>query len=151
MWCPFIPPHVTASFSTGFVRRPRDPNGEPLVRLYGPPHTGRRGGTLAFNFYDASDRAIDHREVERRAAGRKISLRSGCFGNPGAGELALGLSRGELEKCFAASPRMTKEGLRSCIDPTASGAARVSLSLASNFADAHALVTLVATLTETRA
>ena len=118
----------------------KHPNGRPLVRLYGPAGTERRGGTLAFNLYDASDRIIDHREVERRATERRISLRSGCFCNPGAGELALGLSRGELEKCFAQSLRMTKEDLRLCIDPKATGAVRVSLGLASNFADARTFV-----------
>jgi molybdenum cofactor sulfurtransferase len=126
----------------------KHPNGKPLVRLYGPAHTERRGGTLAVNFYDASDRVIDHREVERRATERKISIRSGCFCNPGAGELALGLSRGELEKCFAKSPRMTRDDLRLCIDPKAAGAVRISLGLASNFADAHALVEFSASLAE---
>lgn len=125
----------------------KHPNGKPLVRLYGPPHTERRGGTLAFNFYDASDGIIDHREVERRASDRKISLRSGCFCNPGAGELALGLSRGELEKCFAKSPRMTRDDLRLCIDAKATGAVRISLGLASNFADAQAFVEFAATFT----
>jgi len=124
----------------------RHPNGKPLVRLYGPAHTERRGGTLAVNFYDASDRVIDHREVERRATERKMSIRSGCFCNPGAGELALGLSRGELEKCFAKSPRMTRDDLRLCIDPKAAGAVRISLGLASNFGDAHALVDFAASL-----
>ncbi|MEO8500231.1 MAG: aminotransferase class V-fold PLP-dependent enzyme [Vicinamibacteria bacterium] len=124
------------------------PNGRPLVRLYGPGHTDRRGGTLAFNFYDADERIIDHREVERRAGLSRISLRSGCFCNPGAGELALGLSRGELEKCFAAHSRMTREDLRLCIDPKATGAVRVSFGLASNFADAHAFVEFAATFAE---
>jgi len=123
------------------------PNGKPLVRLYGPAHTEGRGGTLAFNFYDAKERIIDHREVERRASERKISLRSGCFCNPGAGELALGLSRGEIERCFAAGPRMTREGFRLCIDPKATGAVRISLGLASNFADACALVEFAASFT----
>lgn len=123
-------------------------NGKPLVRLYGPANAERRGGTLAVNFYDASDRVIDHREVERRATDRKMSIRSGCFCNPGAGELALGLSRGELEKCFAKSPRMTRDDLRLCIDPKAAGAVRISLGLASNFADAHALVDFAASLAE---
>jgi molybdenum cofactor sulfurtransferase len=126
----------------------KHPNGRPLVRLYGPAQTEGRGGTLAVNFYDASDRVIDHREVERRATERKISIRSGCFCNPGAGELALGLSRGELEKCFAKSPRMTRDDLRLCIDPKAAGAVRISLGLVSNFADAHALVDFAASLTE---
>jgi selenocysteine lyase/cysteine desulfurase len=122
-------------------------NGKPLVRLYGPAHTERRGGTMAFNFYDHEDRIIDHREVERRANERNISLRSGCFCNPGAGELALGLSRGELEKCFAQSLRMTREDLRLCIDPKATGAVRISLGLASNFADAFAFVRFAAAFT----
>ncbi len=115
-------------------------NGRSLVRLYGPANTERRGGTLAFNFYDADESLIDHRVVEGRAADRKISLRSGCFCNPGAGELALGLSRSDLERCFAASPRMTRDDLRLCVDPKAAGAVRVSLGLASNFDDAHAFV-----------
>ena len=126
----------------------KHPNGKPLVRLYGPAYTERRGGTLAVNFYDASDRVIDHREVERQATERNISIRSGCFCNPGAGELALGLSRGELEKCFAKSPRMTRDDLRLCIDPKAAGAVRISLGLVSNFADAQALVDFAASLAE---
>lgn len=122
-------------------------NGLPLVRLYGPPHADRRGGTLAFNLYDDHGRIIDHREVERRAVSRNISLRSGCFCNPGAGELALGLSRGELEKCFAKSPRMTRDDLRLCIDPKAAGAVRISFGLASNFADAQAFLNFAAGFT----
>jgi hypothetical protein len=35
-----------------------------------------------------------------RAAARRISLRTGCFCNPGAGEAALGLDREEIERCF---------------------------------------------------
>jgi selenocysteine lyase/cysteine desulfurase len=117
------------------------PNGRPLARVYGPVTTDRRGGTLAFNFYDPAERLIDHREIERRAGARSISLRTGCFCNPGAGELALGLSRGELERCFAAQPtRMTRDDLRLCVDPKADGAVRISLGLASNFADAHAFI-----------
>ena len=116
-------------------------NGVPLVRLYGPVESEARGGTLAFNLFDAQGRALDHREVEERAARSGISLRTGCFCNPGAGELALGLSRAEIQACFQGSQnRMTYDDLRSCIDPKSAGAVRVSLGLASNFADVHALL-----------
>jgi molybdenum cofactor sulfurtransferase len=122
----------------------RHANGRPLVRLYGPANTERRGGTLALNLYDDAQRLIDHRDVERRAAKRRISLRTGCFCNPGAGELALGLSRGELDRCFSANAtRMTREDLALCVDPKAAGAVRVSLGLVSNFADAYAFVEFV--------
>ena len=57
----------------------------------------------------------------------------------GAGELALGLTRAEIEGCFAAGDsRMTYDDLRRCIDPHEAGAVRVSLGLASNFEDVFA-------------
>ena len=117
----------------------RHGNGRPLVRLYGPGTTERRGATLAMNLYDASGHVIDHASVERSAGERMISLRTGCFCNPGAGEVALGLTRPEIEHCFAAGDsRMTYDDLRRCIDPHEAGAVRVSLGLVSNFADVFA-------------
>jgi selenocysteine lyase/cysteine desulfurase len=117
----------------------RHGNGLPLVRLYGPHTTEARGGTLALNLYDAAGRVVDHQQVERTAGERGLSLRTGCFCNPGAGEMALGLTKPEIEQCFAAGEsRMTYEDLRRCIDPREAGAVRVSLGLASNFADVWA-------------
>jgi len=114
-------------------------NGRPLVRLYGPHTLERRGSTLAMNFYGAAGRVIDHQLVEGAAGERGISLRTGCFCNPGAGEVALGLTRREIEDCFGAGDsRMTYEDLRHCIDPREAGAVRVSLGLVSNFADVFA-------------
>jgi len=119
----------------------RHANGWPLIRLYGPAGIERRGGTVAINFHDRSGRFIDHRLIEERASTTGISLRAGCFCNPGAGELALGLSSGELNSCFAsAGHRMTYDEFRRCIDDKSSGAVRVSLGLVSNFADVHAFV-----------
>src|SRR5258706_1624339 len=74
----------------------RQSNGAPLVRLYGPPSTDRRGGIVTFNLYGGDGRAIDHRLVERRANAANISLRTGCFCNPGGGEIALGLTGTEV-------------------------------------------------------
>jgi selenocysteine lyase/cysteine desulfurase len=115
-------------------------NGEPLIRLYGPAATTARGATLALNFYDRVGRHLDHRLIEHQANRVGISLRTGCFCNPGAGETALGLSKGELDSCFLRSARrMTFDQFRSCIDGKSSGAVRVSLGLASNFADVRAM------------
>ena len=117
----------------------RHGNGRPLVRLYGPRSLERRGATLAMNFYDATGRVIDHQRIERTAGERGISLRTGCFCNPGAGEVALGLTRREIQDCFGAGDsRMTYEDLRRCVDPHEAGAVRVSLGLVSNFADVFA-------------
>jgi selenocysteine lyase/cysteine desulfurase len=119
----------------------RHGNGVPLLALYGPKSADRRGATLAFNFRDAQGRLVDHRQVEEVASLRRISLRTGCFCNPGAGELALGLDRDELVTCFRrAADVMTYEDFRHCIHHEGTGAVRISLGLASNLADAEAFL-----------
>jgi molybdenum cofactor sulfurtransferase len=116
----------------------RHNNGQALIRLYGPLDTYRRGGTVTVNFYDPKGRYIDHRLIEREASQANISLRTGCFCNPGGGEIAMGLSRTELVACFTQSQeRLTMDDFRLCIDGKSSGAVRISLGLASNFADVY--------------
>ena len=121
----------------------RHRTGRPLVALYGPRTSEMRGGTITMNFLDPAGSVIDHRVVEERASGRMISLRTGCFCNPGAGELALGLSKEKLVSCFLGSEdRMSYDDFRRCVDGKSSGALRVSLGMASNFADVHAFAQL---------
>lgn len=111
-------------------------NGRPLVQLYGPASTEMRGGTVTVNFYDADGKVIDHQLIEAEANREMISLRTGCFCNPGAGEMALGLSRRELVTCFGASDRsMTYDDFRLCIDGKSTGAVRVSVGIVSSFED----------------
>ncbi len=121
----------------------RQINKQPLVRLSGPPSTDRRGGTVTFNFYDANGRAIDHRFVEERANAANISLRTGCFCNPGGGEIALGITGTELSSCFRQpehQKHLTIDDFRLCIDGKSSGAVRVSLGLVSNLADVNRFI-----------
>ena len=98
----------------------RHPNGRGLVRQDGPVTWRSRGGTIAFNFCEADGSVIDHQAVEHRAGQPNIALRTGCFCNPGAGEVALGLSEDELTRCFrGAEDRMNREDLIRCIDAEA--------------------------------
>jgi len=116
----------------------RHANGTPIVRLFGPRSTERRGGIVTFNFYGSDGNAIDHRVVERVANRANISLRTGCFCNPGGGELALGLTGTELTSCFrqaAHQTHLTIDDFRACIDGKSTGAVRVSLGLVSNLDD----------------
>ena len=118
-------------------------NGAPLARIYGPRGDVRRGGTVSFNFYNADGRPIDHRDVEARANTRSISLRTGCFCNPGGGEIALGITGTELSSCFQQPEHetyLTLDDFRLCIDGKSTGAVRVSLGLASNVADVDAFI-----------
>ena len=126
----------------------RHASGRPVVHVYGPPDVEARGSSMAFNVHDARGALVDHREVEQRANAARISLRTGCFCNPGAGEVALGISGEELAGCFAHHDRMTVDAFRSCLTGKGSGAVRVSFGWASTFGDAHALVALVASFAD---
>src|SRR5690606_17854690 len=100
-------------------------NGANLVRVYGPTSTEGRGGAVTVNFYDQNGNALDHRYIEEQANQANISLRTGCFCNPGAGEVALEISRVELDVCFT-SPghenRLSIDDFRTCIDGKSTGA-----------------------------
>jgi selenocysteine lyase/cysteine desulfurase len=117
----------------------RHSNGAQVVHIYGPTTMQRRGGTITLNFYDPDGRFIDHRLVEQRANEARISLRTGCFCNPGGGELALGISAEELSTCFVGhTERLALEEFRRCIDAKSTGAVRVSVGLVTTFADVYA-------------
>ncbi|MFZ5858821.1 MAG: aminotransferase class V-fold PLP-dependent enzyme [Chloroflexota bacterium] len=117
--------------------------GAPLVRIYGPTVPEGRGGSVTLNFFDKNGNPIDHRFIESEANKVGISLRTGCFCNPGAGEVALGISRVELDVCFSQpghEQRLTVDDFRLCIDGKSSGAVRISLGMVSNFRDVQSLL-----------
>ncbi len=121
----------------------RHANGSPLVRIYGPTGTKDRGGTIALNFYDPDGKLVDHRAVESLANGFTISLRTGCFCNPGAGEIAHGLTEDELKAAFSDGDgdRMTFEQFLEALQRDgnkSAGSVRVSFGLVSTFDDAYA-------------
>jgi len=126
----------------------RHGSGTPLVHFYGPAHTGQRGGTVTFNLFDPAGRLFDYREVEAEASQVGLSLRTGCFCNPGAGEQAHGLTREDLASCFGHEERMTFEEFTRVMSGRAKGAVgavRVSVGIGSNFADVYRFVAFART------
>jgi molybdenum cofactor sulfurtransferase len=124
-------------------------NGTPLVQVYGPHNCHMRGGTIALNFLNPDGSIVDERIVEQRASKELLSLRTGCFCNPGAGEVAFHLSKEKLQGIFKDEgreilPKLYKgqEGITwdqflSNLGMQSGGAVRVSLGLATNFADVY--------------
>jgi selenocysteine lyase/cysteine desulfurase len=114
-------------------------NGAPMVRVYGPVDGPARGGTVAFNFTDDQGAVVDERVVARDASAAGISVRTGCFCNPGAGESAFGLTRRALRGTWwRRSPwrdLQTMDDYLDLIGMPSGGAVRVSLGLVSNLAD----------------
>jgi molybdenum cofactor sulfurtransferase len=114
----------------------RHSDGKPATEVYGPRTWDRRGGTIAFNFLHPSGRWIDERYVDVVAEQHNVSVRTGCFCNPGAGELAFSIGKdtligGEFDDALIVDDYIRAMGL-----PTG-GAVRVSLGLATNFADVY--------------
>jgi selenocysteine lyase/cysteine desulfurase len=109
-------------------------DGTPMTRVYGPTTTDDRGGTVAFNFLDATGKVVDERLVAAETAAAGISLRTGCFCNPGVGEDAFGLDLGALKPLRHARTDSLDEYLALIGLPSA-GAIRVSFGLASTVAD----------------
>jgi selenocysteine lyase/cysteine desulfurase len=112
----------------------RHANGRRAVEVYGPCSFDRRGATIAFNFLHPSGRWIDERFVDVVAERHNVSVRTGCFCNPGSGELAFSIDKqtligGEFDEAMIVDDYIRAMGLPS------GGAVRVSLGLATNFAD----------------
>ena len=127
----------------------RHSNGTPLVQVYGPHDCHLRGGTIALNFLNPDGAIVDERLVEQRASKELLSLRTGCFCNPGAGEVAFHLSKEKLQGIFkdegkAILPKLYRgqEGITwdqflANLGMQSGGAVRVSLGIATNFADIY--------------
>jgi selenocysteine lyase/cysteine desulfurase len=117
----------------------RHANGRHMVRIYGPASMKARGATITMNFYDPDGHLVDYRRVEELATERRISLRTGCFCNPGAGEAAEGLTEADMRAAMDAGMDMNLARFVQLMQTRggkAAGAIRISFGLASNVADA---------------
>jgi selenocysteine lyase/cysteine desulfurase len=118
----------------------RHSDGSPMVEIYGPSDARLRGGTIPFNFLDATGKRVDERIVDLESAAARISLRTGCFCNPGVGEGAFYVDVPALRPLllFARLRRGKYMGMDDMLRllglPTA-GAIRISFGLASNIKD----------------
>jgi molybdenum cofactor sulfurtransferase len=117
----------------------RHSNGNAMVRIYGPVTTQARGGTITINFYDPDGHLLDYRRVEELANKENISLRTGCFCNPGTGEIAEGLTEDDMRAGFELGSDINLQSFLKLLQARghkSAGSIRVSFGLASNFADA---------------
>ncbi|WP_307796940.1 aminotransferase class V-fold PLP-dependent enzyme [Actinomadura barringtoniae] len=120
----------------------RHRDGSPLIRVYGPADGHGRGGTVAFNVLDSRGGVVDERIVARDTAAASISVRTGCFCNPGAGEGAFHIPRRALRGSVRHGMRTLDDYLDRLGLPSG-GAIRASLGLVSNVADVEALISFL--------
>lgn len=122
----------------------RHGNGTPMARIYGPAGVEGRGATVTFNLLDPYGRVVDERLVAAEAARAGLSLRTGCFCNPGAGEGAFDIGRRQLRGSARWGVRTIDDYLRRIGLPSG-GAVRVSFGIASVLRDVQRLLDFLAT------
>lgn len=128
-----------AAWFLGEMAALRRTNGAPMVRVFGPGTMDRRGATIAFYLLDQDGVVHDVERVEELAGLDRISVRAGCFCNPGDGEIAHHIRRAEMAGCFSTPeiPVTLVDCQRLIRDATGRvpNTIRVSLGLATDFAD----------------
>ncbi len=114
-------------------------NGREVVTVFGPKNTTNRGGTIILNFCDENGKMIPWDYVEHLANEAKISLRTGCFCNPGLDEVYSCVSITETMKYFS---QMNKGGFKEVIKYMGKlrGAVRISVGIATNFKDVYSFI-----------
>ncbi|MBN2847542.1 MAG: aminotransferase class V-fold PLP-dependent enzyme, partial [Coriobacteriia bacterium] len=126
----------------------RHTGGAPLVRIFGPETTDARGATIAFYLLDPDGEVYDVERVERLAGAEGISLRTGCFCNPGDGEVAHEITPDEMATCFDTPgvPVTLGDCQRIIHDHTGKvpNTIRVSFGISSDFGDAWRFMRFVA-------
>lgn len=124
----------------------RHSNGHSMVRVYGPTGMIARGGTVTMNFYDPDGHLLDYRRIEELAGDEGISLRTGCFCNPGAGETAENLTAEDMEAGLAQGGNITLPLFLQVIQHRggkSAGAVRISLGYTSNYSDVQRFLEFV--------
>ena len=148
---PRIRRHVSALASrlVSHLRSLTHDDGAPLVRVYGPRDRYDCGGTVAFNILDRMGDAVPYELVEDRARTAGVSVRGGCFCNPGASEAAFGFVPDRTAACIAETRRAGwslsdfARRMRECGGAHAIGAVRASFGVASNDQDLERLIDVV--------
>jgi molybdenum cofactor sulfurtransferase len=113
----------------------RHRDGAPLLRLYGPADDVDRGVTVPFNVLDPAGQVVGFWEVEAAAAARRISVRTGCFCNPGASEAARGITADDMAHVFELGHPPSVAELGAIMPGKALGAVRASVGIATTERD----------------
>ncbi|MFC7308229.1 aminotransferase class V-fold PLP-dependent enzyme [Streptomyces monticola] len=123
------------------------PGGEPAVRLLGPRDTLDRGPTVAFHLLRPDGTPIDERVCQDAATAAGVSVRTGCFCNPGVAEHAHSLTPGLVQRALARGAPATIDDYLRLLRVPVQGAVRVSLGIANDTTDVDRALQVYADLT----
>ena len=124
-------------------------NGQRMVQVLGPADNVDRGGTVTVLLFDPDGVPYPGARIEEVAADENLSVRTGCFCNPGAGEAAMEFDADFMAQWFNGPLDIGFQELvtevRNLTGKEVS-AVRVSVGIATNFADVYFLMRFLETL-----
>ena len=127
-------------------------NGTPIVRMFGPNDTSKRGGTVILNFLDKEGNTFPFEWIEAQANKKLISIRSGCFCNPGIDETNNCISNEEMSLYYTSRKETEFDSSTNFLTYMSKmigrmrGATRVSFGLATTTKDIETFVKFVSQL-----
>jgi molybdenum cofactor sulfurtransferase len=124
------------------VKSLKHSNGTRQLNIYGPDNRENCGGTIIMNFHNPDGSKIWFEKIEEITNSKKISVRTGCFCNPGLDEINHHLTTDELSNCYAEANKDTITALRDSLEKMR-GAIRVSVGLATNQKDLDTFISFV--------
>lgn len=117
-------------------------NDMPVTRLFGPKDMQSKGATFILNFTDVNGVVYPYRQVEELANKENISLRTGCFCNPGLDEINSCITTESLGRYFTTRDSGNEHDMIPFLGKMR-GAVRISLGLATNKADLDRFIAFV--------
>ncbi len=124
-------------------------NGLPVVRMFGPMNTENRGGTVILNFQDTEGNTFPFDWIEEQANKQLISIRSGCFCNPGIDETNHCVSNEEMAQYYTSRKEKEFDSTTGYLRYMSKmigrmrGATRVSFGIATTTKDIETFVNFV--------
>ena len=127
----------------------RHSNGRPMTRIHGPTDVTMRGGTISTSWYDPTGVPIFGQLMERLAGAAGISIRTGCFCNPGSGETTFQLPQARMQEFFSREEGMQFSEFAHAMYEAEGmdiSAVRLSVGLVTNFSDVYRFMQFVTSL-----
>ena len=121
-------------------------DGTRLAIIYGPHDSRERGATVAFNVRSRRGAVVPFSRVVERARNEGVSLRGGCFCNPGASEAAFHFPANASRACLdrARHDGFTIEKFSQCLGPSIPvGAVRASMGIPTNDRDIDRAIAII--------
>lgn len=119
-------------------------NGKKVVKIFGPHDINNRGGNFIMTFQDSDEHIVPFETIDVIAKNKLISIRSGCFCNPGIDEINNCITTDEMANYFVSRDKGDFHDIVTYLGKMR-GATRISVGIATTEKDIHAFLELIKT------